>query len=116
VEIAGVPSDRRDEMAALLRQGDVVAMLSDYESQGLAVHEALGAGRPLVVSDLPALDEVKGHANVRAVPREAGPEAVARAILELLEAPAAPPPLLPTWEECAADVLELYEETLAAAR
>jgi glycosyltransferase involved in cell wall biosynthesis len=116
VEIAPVPGDRRDEMARLLRKGRVVAMLSDYESQGLAIHEALGLGRPLVVSDLPAFGDLRNHANVRTLARGAAPELVAEAILDMLDAPAAPPPTLPTWDECASDVLALYEETLAELR
>jgi glycosyltransferase involved in cell wall biosynthesis len=116
LEIAPVPAEHREQMAALLRDATVVVMLSAYESQGLAMQEALGLGRPLVVSDTGALGELAMHPNVRTVGRRAGAGTVATAILGLLDAEPAPPPKLPTWDECTAALVEVYEETLAASR
>jgi glycosyltransferase involved in cell wall biosynthesis len=116
VEIAPVPADRRSEMARLLQCAGVVAVLSEYESQGLAIQEALTLGRPLVVTEGTALGELERHANVRALPLHAGSDVVAAAIVELLRAaPSAPPPL-PTWDDCATALLQLYEETLDGDR
>jgi glycosyltransferase involved in cell wall biosynthesis len=93
-----------------------VAVLSEYESQGLAIQEALTLGRPLVVTEGTALGELERHANVRALPLQAGSDVVAAAIVELLQAaPSAPPPL-PTWDDCANALLQLYEETLDGDR
>jgi glycosyltransferase involved in cell wall biosynthesis len=116
LEIEEVPHHRRDEMAALLRRSWVVAILSEYESQGLALQEAMALGRPLVVSDSGVIDEFRDHDNLRSVPADADADAVAAAILELLDAPLASPPALPTWDRCAATLLHTYEETLAERR
>jgi glycosyltransferase involved in cell wall biosynthesis len=113
LEIAAVPADRRDEMAALLRRAWVVAVLSEYESQGLAIQEALALGRPLLVADSSALGELIEHPNIRSAPPDADGDAIADAILELLDTPLVSPPAMPTWDGCAATLLALYEETLA---
>jgi glycosyltransferase involved in cell wall biosynthesis len=116
LQIEPVPAHRRDEMAALLSRSWAVAMLSQYESQGLAVHEALAFGRPLVISKGSALNELRDHANVRSLSDDADAEQIAAAILDLLDAPPAAPPVMQTWDNCAAALLDLYEETLAERR
>jgi GT2 family glycosyltransferase len=113
VEIAPVPADRREEMAQLLQQARVVTMLSEYESQGLAIQEALALARPLVIVQGTALADLERHPNVRTVPRNARSETVGAAILELLDAPPAVPPPLPTWDECVGALRELYKEAIA---
>jgi glycosyltransferase involved in cell wall biosynthesis len=100
-------------MARLLMQARVVASLSEYESQGIAIQEALALGRPLVVSGDTALGALGHYPNVRSVDRRASSDDVAGAVLELLDAAPVEPPTLPTWDECATALLELYEETLA---
>jgi glycogen(starch) synthase len=117
LEIAIVPADRRDEMARLLQRAACVLMLSEYESQGLAIQEALGLGRPLVVSDNSALHDLRHHENVRTVSRETSSDEIAGKILELLAAPpVTQPPSLTTWDDCASALLEVYLEKLAGAR
>jgi glycosyltransferase involved in cell wall biosynthesis len=102
VEIAGVPADRRDALGRVLHGAAVVVALSDYESQGLAIQEALGLGRPVLVSDSSALAELKRHQNVVALPKSADSDAVAGAILRLVDAPEVSAPVLPTWDDCVA--------------
>jgi len=116
VEIAPVDSAGRGEMANLLSRASVVASLSSYESQGLAMQEALALGRPLLVSRDSALGELERFANVRGVGRRSSGEEIAAAILELLDVPPAEPPAHPTWDGCVAALLEVYEETLAVRR
>ena len=116
LEIAPVPADRRDEMARLLRRAACVVMLSEYESQGLAIQEALALGRPLVVSDNSALSDLGRHANVRTVDRGATSEDITAAIVELLDAPPVEAPEMFTWEQCAATLLDVYLNTLAVKR
>jgi glycosyltransferase involved in cell wall biosynthesis len=110
VEIASVPPDDRTEMARLLWRARVVASLSEYESQGLAMQEALALGRPLVVSRGSALGELQQYPNVRAVDERAATSDVAAAIIEMLDAPAVEPPAMPTWQQCVDRLLELYRE------
>jgi glycosyltransferase involved in cell wall biosynthesis len=113
VEIAGVPAEARESLASVLERAGVVVALSDYESQGLAVQEALALGRPALVSDGTALAELKRHANVLALPKNADSGRVAAAIDELLARRPAMRPILPTWSECATAVAAVYEQALA---
>jgi glycosyltransferase involved in cell wall biosynthesis len=116
LQIQPVPAERRGEMRRLLRCAGVVTALSEYESQGVAVHETLAMGRPLLVSANSALGELVRYPNVRALPPDAGPAHVQAAILELLDAPPITPPRLPTWDDCTSELLRLYRELLAERR
>lgn len=75
-----------EELAGLYRQARVVVLPSLHEGFGLPVVEALAAGTPLVVSDLPALREVAGDAALFASPYR--PEEWADRLQELLADPA----------------------------
>jgi glycosyltransferase involved in cell wall biosynthesis len=86
----------------------VVVALSEYESQGLAAHEALALGRPLVVNDSTALRELAVHPGVRAVAPTAPPAQVAAAILDAISAPPGPPVPFPTWADCVTALLDVY--------
>lgn len=57
-----------EELAALYRNASAVLLPSFYEGFGLPVVEALSAGAPLVVSDIPVLREVAGDAALYAPP------------------------------------------------
>jgi len=116
LKIAAIPVERRDEMARLLARAGCVAMLSDYESQGLAIQEALALGCPLVVTDTTALNDLRGHPNVRALPLNATAAQVAAAIDEMLDAPEVLPPQLTTWDQCARRLLDIYLESLGSRR
>ena len=112
VEIGPVSADQRMELGALLQRAAVVVALSEYESQGLGAHEALALGRPLLVNDGSALEDLAGRANVATVSSSATPEVVARRLLELIGAPPAAPEHFPTWSDCAAAVSEVYERAV----
>jgi glycosyltransferase involved in cell wall biosynthesis len=116
VEIGGVPAEQRESLGNLLQRAAVVVALSEYESQGLAIQEALGLGRPVLVSDGTALAELTRHENVVALPKSADSDEVATAMLQLLGAPAVEPPVLPTWEQCVAAITDVYERALADTR
>ncbi len=73
---------RDAELAALYRSAAVFVFPSLYEGFGLPVLEALGAGAPVVASDLPVLRELAGEAAVYAPPRD--PEAWERAVERVL--------------------------------
>ncbi|HYO15094.1 MAG TPA: glycosyltransferase family 1 protein [Thermoanaerobaculia bacterium] len=71
-----------EELAALYRGALLVALPSFYEGFGLPVVEALRAGAPLVLSDIPVLHEVAGDAALYAPPDRS--EAWAEKIAALL--------------------------------
>jgi glycosyltransferase involved in cell wall biosynthesis len=108
----------RREVPAILRRAAVVASLSDYESQGVAIHEALALGCRVVVSDTTALAELSGLSQTATVTPQAGAAEIARALLTQLEAPAlvaTDTPPLPSWDDCARSTLGLYRAVLSEA-
>jgi glycosyltransferase involved in cell wall biosynthesis len=113
LEIAPVAAAHREELTRLIRQAAAVVMLSDYESQGLSVQEALALGRKVLVNDGTALGELINHPNVRAVDRHADAAAITEALVALLDTPPAAAPPMPTWDDCAAALGDLYDEALA---
>ncbi len=110
VEIQAVSPGDRSGMAALIARADLVALLSEYESQGLAVLEALTLGRPVLVAGTSALQELADRGLARAVPLESTPGEVAAAVASQLRQPLVPQNVaLPTWDACAASLLALYQ-------
>jgi len=109
VEIRAVPAEERARMARELAAVHVAVLLSEFETQPIAALEALSLGCRLVVADTPGLRELADDGLARSVPLDSPPELVATAILdELHELPAPQSPPLPTWDECADALLELY--------
>jgi glycosyltransferase involved in cell wall biosynthesis len=113
VEIRAVPPSDRSGMAGLMARAAVVVLLSDFEAQPLALMEALALGRPVVATDATGIHEFVARGLVRGVSLGAPTADVARAILGALDAPAAVPVALPTWDECAARVLAVYRAIAA---
>jgi glycogen synthase len=110
VEIRAVPVEEREQMAKELSQVKVMVSLSEFETQPIAALEALALGCRLVVADTRGLSAFAEEGLARAVRLEDPPAKIAAAILEELDRPrVAEPPKLPTWDECADALLELYE-------
>lgn len=75
------------QIPTLLSQCDIYVQPSRYESQGIALLEAMASGRAVVASDLPAVREFVSHdKNGVLVPSEDS-EALARALIRLYRAP-----------------------------
>lgn len=109
VEIGAIASDDRRGMAALLARAALVALLSEYESQGIAIMEALALRRPVLVTATSALMELVERGLARAVPLRSTSAEVAAAILDQLRQPLIPSVVaLPTWEGCTASLAALY--------
>ena len=105
----------REALGALLGSSDVVALMSDYEANPVAVMEALALGRKVVVADTSGLSELASEGLATAVPPDVSPRALA-GVLARVAAEADPvAPELPTWDGCADQLLELYEEILSSA-
>jgi len=116
VDIRAIGAGERGVMAAALARADVVVLLSDFETHPIAALEALSVGRPLVVADGSGLGELAGRGLARAIPVDAPAPVAAAAILRELRDPLTPAELdLPTWDDCAAGLLELYT-TIAERR
>ena len=103
----------REEVPRVLREAGVVALLSEYESQGLGAHEAIALGCRVVVSDSSALAELGRFSQVRLVPPALHDASLAEVLLEQLRLgplAADKAPSLPSWDECAQRLGELYRE------
>ncbi len=109
----------RAEVAGRLAEAAIVCLLSDYESQGLTIHEALAMGCRVVVNDSSALSEVLRFEQAIGVPATATTSAVADAVLRQLRNGAVPSgavPSLPTWDACASALVGVYADVLDLPR
>ncbi len=112
VEIRGVPLAERHAMAETLARAAMVVLLSEYETHPMAALEAIGLRRSVLVADTSGLSELAEQGWARAIPLDSSPEQVAAAVLAQLENPCAPPDItLPTWDDCANQLYDLYLET-----
>ncbi len=112
IEIGGIDPAARGEMATTLASASVVALLSEYEANPIAVMEALSLRRRVLVADTTGLSELARKGLAHAIPIDSTDEQIATAILALL---ATAPPVtveLPTWDACAASLVEVYREVL----
>lgn len=113
VEIRGIPPGDRSGMVSLISQADLVTLLSEYESQGLAAMEGLALRRPVLVAGTSALQELADQGLASAISLESTPEEVASAVVSQLRQPLAPRKMvLPTWDTCAASLLTLYQSIM----
>jgi glycogen synthase len=113
VAIGPIPPTDRQGMAALLGRAALVALLSDYETHPIAALEALALGRPVLVTHTSGLGELADRGHARSVPLGSSPAQIASAMLEQLRRPLAPASIeLPSWDDCATQLLQLYHMTL----
>ncbi len=109
IEIGGIPATDRSQMAATLASASLVTLLSNYETHPIAALEALALKRPVLVADTSGLRELAERGLARAVPLTSTPQAIAAAVVEQLHQPLIPANLeLPTWDDCARELLLLY--------
>jgi glycosyltransferase involved in cell wall biosynthesis len=113
IEIRAVPGSDRHAMAEILSRAVLVTLLSEYESQGIAVMEALALRRPVLVADTSGLRELADRGLARKVALKSTPEKIAAEIVRQIEEPLIPTPVeLPTWDDCAANLLALYQSVI----
>jgi glycosyltransferase involved in cell wall biosynthesis len=114
VEISSIPSEDRAGMATLLSRASLVVLMTEYEAHPIAMMEALALKRPTLVAYTSGLMEYADRGFVRAIPIDSDPQAVAAAITRELRDPLVPPRIdVPTWDDCAKSLLQLYREIVA---
>ena len=77
----------RRDLPQIMAGFDIFVLPSLWEGFGLAVAEAMAAGKPVVASRIPAVSEVveEGESGILVHPGDA--EAIAKAVLELVDSP-----------------------------
>jgi glycosyltransferase involved in cell wall biosynthesis len=115
VTFTSFDATQREALGALLRSSDVVALMSDYEANPVAVMEALALGRKVVVADTSGLTELASEGLATSVPPDAPPRVLADVLDRVAALPDPVAPDLPTWDGCADQLQELYEEILSPA-
>jgi glycosyltransferase involved in cell wall biosynthesis len=111
VEIGPVGLGERDRMASIMSKAKLAILLSDYESQGIAILEALSLGIPALVTHTSGLADLAKGGLARSVPLNSSSYVIASAILEQLHRPLTVPQIhLPSWDQCAAQLLDLYQQ------
>lgn len=109
VTIGGIPSAERAKMAKTVASAQLVTLLSEYETHPIAALEALALKRPVLVANTSGLQELADQGLARAIALNSTPQAVAAAVIEQLRNPHVPASLdLPTWDDCARELLMLY--------
>lgn len=104
-----------EEKHRLLREARGFALLSQFESGCIAVHEAAAAGLPLFLPSLPWASQVYGRVERAYIARLGGPEAVAPALRSFygqahrLKAQTFP---VLSWSEVARKYVSIYEGIL----
>jgi glycosyltransferase involved in cell wall biosynthesis len=116
VQFRSVASGDADGMRSLLLATSLVVSMSEFETQSITAQEALAAGRPLLVADTSGLRELAEDGYARSIALDSTPAQVANAIIGELNAERTAPALsTTTWDECAANLLALYQEVACAS-
>jgi glycosyltransferase involved in cell wall biosynthesis len=116
VTFTSFDATQREALGALVRSSDVVALMSDFEAHPVAVVEAVALGRKAVVADTSGLSELAAEGLATAVPVDASPQVLAGVLARVARGPDPVVPALPTWDDCAEEVLGLYGEILSPTR
>ena len=118
VEISEIVSSRRDTLAVRLASMDVLVAMSDFEAHPLSAIEALALGLSAVVAnDHAGLRELAASGAARLVEIGASPQQLATAIIAAADQP---PDIvsqtLPTWDDCARRIWDVYGDVLSRTR
>ena len=116
VTFTAFDSDERAALGDLVRASDVVALLSDYEANPVALMEALALGRKVVVAATSGLRELATEGLATAVAPDIAAAALATVLARVADEPAALAPALPTWDGCVEELLGVYGAIVAARR
>lgn len=118
VTIRHVPPGDRAAMAVELSSAAVLAAFSDYEAHPVAVMEALTLGVPVVGYDIAGIADLVEDGVVVGLTPGAPPGVAARALANSMDADREPGSAvaldLPTWEDSAERLAEVYVRAAAA--
>jgi glycosyltransferase involved in cell wall biosynthesis len=112
VQIGSIDPVDRAGMGRALAGASMVALLSEYEANPIAVMEALALEKRVLVADTSGLSELGRRGLAQSIPLESSDEEVAEAIVALLRAPAPTNLSVPTWDESAERLADVYREVL----
>ncbi len=112
VTFTAFDSADRTGLGSLIRSSDVVALLSEYEAHPVALMEALALGRRVVVAATSGLTELAQVGTVTTVPLDTHPAALAAVLARVAEGPEALASEFRTWDDCATDVLRVYDHAV----
>ena len=112
VEVGAIPGELRGEMARVLASAGLVVLLSEYEAHPVALTEARGLGRPVLVADTTGLRELAATGEATAVAIEASGAEVAEAMDHVMRSPPQAAAKVVSWDDCAAQLLEVYRSVL----
>jgi glycosyltransferase involved in cell wall biosynthesis len=103
-------------MATSLGAAAVATALSEYESNPVAVMEALALGVPTIGLDTAGMGDLVEDGLARGVTKDASPTAIAQALIDVLRHQSTNDlPALPTWDAIAADLVDVYLNSVKAA-
>jgi glycosyltransferase involved in cell wall biosynthesis/GT2 family glycosyltransferase len=109
VRFTSTPPDQPQAMAELLSEISLVVLMSEFETHPLVALEAAAAGCRLLVADASGLGELAADGVARGIPLDEDAATIGRAAVEELAKPAPENrPVLSSWDECAAALLDLY--------
>lgn len=97
-------------MGKVVSDANVMCLLSDYEAHPVAVMEALGTGTPALLADTSGLTELGEQGLATTIPIDASSDQIAAALLGIARSPRTTPPAIPTWDDCARQLEDLYRE------
>lgn len=109
VTIRYIDSADRKQIGESLGQASVAAALSEYESNPLAVMEALALSVPVVGLNAAGLGDLVEDGLITGIPRNASPETIAQTLLAVLQAKhERVVTKLPSWDDASADLAQVY--------
>ena len=110
VVIRGFGPEERGALGKVVSGADVMCLLSDYEAHPVAVMEGVGTGTPALVADTSGLTELGEAGLATLIPLDASSEQIAAAVMDIARRPRTAPPHIPTWDDCAGQLHDLYRD------
>ena len=116
VTIAPIPPTDRRQMAEVMQRAALVISLSDFESAGLSIREALSLGRPVLVTDIAGYADLRDSVLVNTIPLKSSTPVIADAIADSLRRTImADDADVPSWEDCIDQFERIYRDAIGGS-